>query len=249
MGLKNPALTGVLPSEIWNRILWLRCGPKSGTGFTIEVDDHQFLVTAAYVVEHWLTGTPLERNLNGAWVPIKATRIDPDPDFVDVAIFAPERQLTAAMPVEYGHGGFVFGQDLMILGYPFDVAEFAKEPEPHYLANGSPMPLVKNGSRAWERKASGPGHMTLFVDCYANEGFSGGPVVGYRPMDDQSIAIAGVVSVYVPERQPVMVGDEATPLTARQNPGILLAPGINHVLDGIASVGSDKGAPVRVRRA
>ena len=108
--------------------------------------------------------------VDGRWVALAANPIPADPDFVDVVILCPEHQMTVAHPVTLGIGGFVLGQDMMILGYPFDVSAFSGEPRPILMANGSPLPMVKKGAFAWMEKAPGPGHTSLYLDCYANQG-------------------------------------------------------------------------------
>jgi hypothetical protein len=245
--LNEAALRSLPNSNVINRLLWIRCGSRLGTAFAIEIDDRQFVVTAAHIVKDF-PRHPLLRNRMGRWVGVEAQRITADPDFVDVAVFAPKLQISTAPPVNLGSDALIFGQDLMVLGYPFDPDEFAKEEEPIYLANGSPLPMFKKAGFAWMRKAPGMGHMTLFLDCYANEGFSGAPVFGYpalRGSGERDITIAAVVSHYVPDSQPVLEGAKETPLTARQNPGILVAPTILHAVDGIHSAGVTMGAELR----
>jgi Trypsin-like peptidase domain len=242
---RHPAWLNVPTAAIWNRILWIRCGTKSGTAFTIEVDGFQFLVTAAHVVDEGGPDTPIEWNRVGKWVPITGRRIEPDPTGfgIDIGIFGLREQLTPASNVEFGHDGFLLGQDCSILGYPFGVDELGREP-PVWLHSGSPLPMVKRANFAWMSKAPGAGHSTLYMDCYATEGFSGGPVVGWKLQSSNAISIAGVVSHYVPDHQAVMAGTSVTALTAEQNPGVLVAPGIHHVLDAIYSAGPKLGAKV-----
>jgi hypothetical protein len=244
----NEAAHQSLPnSNLINRLLWIRCGSRLGTAFAIEIDNRQFVVTAAHIVEDF-PRQPLLRNWMGRWEGVEAQRITANPDFVDVAIFAPKVQISAAPAINLGSDALIFGQELMVLGYPFDPDEFAKEADPIYLANGSPLPMVKRAGFAWMRKAPGAGHMTLYLDCYANEGFSGGPVCGYpalRGSAERDLTIAALVSHYVPDSQPVLDGANATPLTSRQNPGILVAPTILHAVDGIHSAGVTMGAAYR----
>ena len=95
--------------------------------------------------------------------------------------------------------------------------------------------MVKGGRLAAWLRAPGPGRKDILVDCYANRGFSGGPLVGFLPTDGQgrAVGIFGVVSHYVPEHQPVISVDGRVALSTEANPGILVVHDIQHALDAI----------------
>lgn len=232
-------------SDVLDRTLWIRCGRHSGTAFSIEVGDRQYLVTAAHVLQEHGADTPIYRRVDRLWLPLDVDVVAADPDFVDAVILCPREQMTPSLPLPLGLDGFVLGQDLFILGYPFDVHQDPSDPDPIFMSTGSPLPMVKKGALAWLRKAPGPGRQTIFLDCYANEGFSGGPVAGF-PGGQGQITVIGVVSHYVPEHKPVVDARGKTALSAEQNPGILVVVDIAHVVDAIHSAGS-RGAVVRVR--
>ena len=197
-----------VPVEIPNinvllRTLWIRSAGSHGTGFTVEVDDRQFLVTAAHVVP---SKSEVEAYLDGGWRVLRGRYIPPDPDYVDVAVFELEVAITPTHPTTFGVEGAMLGQELFILGYPFDPSAAAELIHQEGLG---PLPMVKGGRLAAWLHAPGPGRNTMLVDCYANEGFSGGPVVGFLPAPGagnarRAVGILGVVSHYVPEHQPVI---------------------------------------------
>jgi len=233
---------GQVPNaNVLQRTLWIRCGARYGTSFTIEVDRHQFLVTAKHVVDRH-HDQPVEIFTEGSWRPLGGTPVQGDPEWTDVAMFAPSRVLTPALPTLFNHEGAAVGQQLFILGFPFDPAE----PLSHlvHLQGLGPVPMVKGGHLAAFMKTPGAGHLSMLLDCYANEGFSGGPVVGFTDKAPGQIAIMGLVSHYVPEHKPVVAGNEMTTLTAEHNPGILVTFDIGHAIDGIYAAGPNLGPVV-----
>jgi hypothetical protein len=233
---------GQVPNaNVLQRALWIRCGQKLGTGFTIEVEHHQFLVTAKHVVDRH-QDQPVEVFTDGLWRPLGGSPIPSDPEWVDVAVFAPSRVLTPALPTLFGNKGATVGQQLYILGFPFDPTEELSNLL--HLPGLGPVPMVKGGHLAAFVKTAGAGHLSMLLDCYANEGFSGGPVVGFTGKSPGQVAIMGLVSHYVPEHKPVVAGDQKTALTAEHNPGILVTFDIGHAIDGIYAAGPTRGAEV-----
>lgn len=235
-------MIGHVPNaNVLQRTLWLRCGQKHGTGFTIEVEDHQFLVTAKHVVNQH-PSQAVEIFMEGSWRPLDGIPVPGDPEWADVAVFAPSRVLTPALPTLFDHKDARVGQQLFILGFPFDPGEQLSNL--FHLAGLGPVPMVKGAHLAAFVKTPGAGHLSMLLDCYANEGFSGGPVVGFTDKAPGQIAIMGVVSHYVPEHKPVVAGGATTALTAEHNPGILVTLDIGHAIDGIHSFGPNLGPVV-----
>ena len=226
-------MTVELPTyNVLIRTLWIRCAGEHGTAFTLELDENQYVVTAAHVLAPHAI---IEVYLDDHWRQLNARRISPDPDYLDIAILGIDEAITPSPSTYFGVEGSVLGQDLFVLGFPFEVTAI---PDLLHHELGGPLPMVKGGRLAAMLNAPGPGRNTMLVDCYANEGFSGGPVVGFVPKGGETdvpprIAILGVVSHYVPEHQPVVNVRGRTALSAQTNPGTLVAYSIQHVIDGI----------------
>jgi Trypsin-like peptidase domain len=226
-------------ANVLQRVLWLRCGSRLGAGFTLEVDGHQFLITAEHVLRE-RSSSPIEVALDGRWQALDpCAMLEPDP-WVDVAAVALRQRLTVALEtVADGTAGLVIGQQVFGLGFPYAPADLAAAGAPYLQYHGGPVPYVKGATLAAFLKAPGPGHLTMLLDCYVNEGFSGGPVVGYAGADSR-IHVFGVVSHYVPEGRRL---EEASPLSIDRHPGLVVAHDITHAIDAIQAAGPTLGAP------
>jgi len=116
------------------------------------------------------------------------------------------------------------GEDMFFLGFPFkmwgDIGAFM---------GGFPCPFAKKGTLS----SLGVGSpQVLYVDAINNEGFSGGPLFFYPMSKPKELRIAGVVSKFRIEHEPVIdeYGDP-TKMTVPYNTGFLVAYSINHAIE------------------
>ena len=71
----------MIPAEVIYRVFRLKVGQRSGTGFTIEEDGKEYLVTARHLAEPLCGDCQIELFKNGAWSPLKERlRNTPAPD-------------------------------------------------------------------------------------------------------------------------------------------------------------------------
>jgi hypothetical protein len=79
-------------------------------------------------------------------------------------------QLSPEHSLEPSIGGFVLGQDMFFVGYPFKMWADGGP-----MMCGRPLPFVKKGTLSAFETLSDP--KILWIDAINNEGFSGGPLV------------------------------------------------------------------------
>src|SRR6202044_3695401 len=92
-----------------------------GTAFTFEVDDRQYLFTAAHVVDELEpAGGAIEIHDQGVASTVEIARWwkHPQPT-VDIAVLAPPHQLTPALRIHVAIEGGAWGQDAYFIGYPY----------------------------------------------------------------------------------------------------------------------------------
>ena len=156
-------------AEVFNRVLRVR-GISEGTGVLIDIDGHQYLVTAAHVLGTEETSA-LSIFHHNQWNSYKISVLGLDAVY-DVAvlrlpILLDRRNLT--LPVD--SGGIAWGQTVFFLGYPFGEYGIAE-----VFGEGKlPMPFVKRACLSMYGTLDRP--QTIILDGINNVGFSGGPIV------------------------------------------------------------------------
>jgi S1-C subfamily serine protease len=191
-----PVLNAQVTSNVLTRVLMIRVGNSTGTGFTMEVDGRQYLITAKHVVSNLKPEGLIEIFKDDRWVPIAVKKFLCD-DPIDIAVLIPPAQLTATFTFKPTTDGLFFGQDALFLGFPYG----------WFMSGGSanslyPFALIKRGIISAIVKEKGIS--IVLLDGYNNPGFSGGPMV-YRDMNQPKLVfnVAGVVSGFPYEFVPV----------------------------------------------
>ena len=129
----------------------------------------------------------------------------------------------ADVPVEPDDRDLVYGQQVYFLGFPFGWHSGGE-----HLNNGLPLPFVKSGIVS-AFTVDGPFHQ-IFIDAHVNRGFSGGPLV-YQPVDRaRGFRVAGIVVGYPTRFRSVLDDRGHSVARVQENPGLVLAIGIRHVL-------------------
>jgi hypothetical protein len=195
-----------ITTNVFERVLDLRVNAgtpeaATATGFTLDVDGREYLITAKHVVAHLKDEDSIDILANEVWVPfhVKIFRCE---DPVDIAVLIPPRQLTINFDLPFDRLNYQFGQEAYFLGFPYGIAP------PSLGANGPyPLAIVKRGTIAGTipidiKKKAG----MVLLDGYNNPGFSGGPIV-YRDFSQSTyvMKLIGVISGFVPEIVPAMV--------------------------------------------
>lgn len=125
-------------------------------------------------------------------------------------------------------GGIVYGQDVYFLGFPYGMTG-----EIGQMNRDFPLPFVKKAIVSCLQTTQKDAQL-LFLDGHNNPGFSGGPVVFKEP-NKNDFKVAGVISGYRYNEEPIYQGDQQVPLAYRYNTGIIFSYGIKHAVDIIKS--------------
>jgi Trypsin-like peptidase domain len=186
-----------LTVNVLYRALLIKTVSGQATGFTIDVDGRQYLITAKHVVaglgsESSISVGKLKRSGEVKFVPFRM-KIFRCEDPVDIAVLIPPEQLTVTFPLEPTKKGLMFGQDVYFVGFPFGMYTTI-------LGTAYPFGFVKKGAHSGEQQ-TGNSHVT-FLDGYNVFGFSGSPVV-FRLGNDFNVI--GVVSGFEANLGPVMI--------------------------------------------
>ena len=107
----------MVPSDIIQRTFHIAHDGGTGTAFTIEVGDLQYIVTAAHVVEGLEPDTRLSVMYQGGWTPIDIGDVWVSSTGADLALISPKAQLSPCHPVVIGGASsFYLSQPIFFLG-------------------------------------------------------------------------------------------------------------------------------------
>lgn len=213
----------MIPSDIVLRVFHIRCGSYQGTGFSLDHDRRQYLVTAQHLVEEFETVGCLQIFHDTEWKRLNVTLVGENVG-ADVAVFAAEQLLSAVdLKARPTSADLIYGQEAFFLGFPFGWKGHAPD-----VMNGFPLPFVKRATVSMFDFANVDGWM--FLDGLNNEGFSGGPV-GYRVGNTQEWRIGGVIAAYHSTHDFIEVKEEKTELSYYSNSGLIYATPIKRVIE------------------
>ena len=223
----------VITANVVHRTFHILWDGHSGTGFTIDHGNKQYLVTARHVIRGIESGDAIKIFHDKKWKDLVVNVVGIGEGKADVAVLACSVRLSPSLPLFASAKDIVYGQEVSFLGYPFGWDAGGEE-----INRGVPLPFVKAGVLS----AMESGDVSrLFLDAHGNKGFSGGPVV-FVPHGQPGgeLRVAGVVSFYpTPQLLPVVdrrgstVMDSAGNPVAyvKENPGIVVAIDIKHALE------------------
>ena len=217
-----PLDRGPVTTNVLLRVFPLRIGNRGGTGFTLEIDRRQYIVTA----KHILVGdVPTEIDVQlDEWITVPVKLVGMGRDEQDVLVLATNGKISEVFPLDEGTEGLMLGQSVRFLGY---FPRVQTSPLPGYKKRGAP--LVMSGIvSGFHFDVDADGSPSLWIDGHNNMGFSGGPVV-FQPVQAPSREecrwkIAGVISGYVnaPVEVKTITGKD-TAAVAISNAGLLRA--------------------------
>ncbi|WP_175023286.1 S1 family peptidase [Rugamonas rivuli] len=180
----------MITANVLQRIFCISIGQKTGTAFVLDIDERQYMITAAHLLPDSFSGSdvPLEIKRGADWESVPAKLVGMTPFGADIAVFA--------LPTLLAHPSLTlpiiesttYGQDVYFLGFPYGKFFQLGPMNNHY-----PTPYVKRGIVSGFNTGGTPS--LVFIDGLNNPGFSGGPVVGRKPNSNEFELIA-VVSCY-----------------------------------------------------
>ena len=213
----------MITANILNRTFHVSYGGRTGTCFTVDVDDRQYLVTARHVVQS-IDGPCIVKILHDrTWKDLPVQLVGHGADDIDITVLAPKQQLSPTYRVHTTLDGLAIGQDVFFLGFPYGLAsELGK------LNDDFPLPFIKKAIiSALDDSKEG---RIFFLDGHNNPGFSGGPVV-YPRSSDGDMVIIGVVSGYIYRPEPVYGAHNEPVLNYHYNTGIMKVYSITHATE------------------
>jgi len=180
----------MVPTNILQRTFHIQYNGSTGTCFTIECDQRQYIVTAAHVVKGISPKDTIALYHENDWKSLDITVVGIASPPADTAILAADLQLSPTYSLGTDTANMILGQDVYFLGFPYGLKINIEA----HMNRGFPLPLVKKGivssMEFW------PGTLEyLLLDGHNNPGFSGGPVF-YTPPHTQNYKVAGVISGY-----------------------------------------------------
>jgi hypothetical protein len=223
--LKVAAYEGV-NVNIMCRVYELAYGQDQGTGFTVEVDGRQYIVTAKHLFPgtNQLAEVAIRHDKQWETMTVNILRSTD----ADVAVLVPPLVLTTThYPIKYGMEGAIFGQEVYFLGFPYGMYTDI----PNEMNNGFPMPFIKRGTLSAMSQEPG-GHMVIFVDGINNPGFSGGPLVAIDDSTKQ-MKVLGVVVGYKANADIVFTNNIDSGWRSAGNSGIIVCYDIKYAFDEI----------------
>lgn len=206
-------------SDVLDRVFNICWNDSSGTGFVIDVNNRQYLITARHVVEGIRSGDMLFVLHENEWKFVKINIIGFGEGGLDIAVLSCHQKLSELNSVPTSVG-FIYGQAVLFLGYPFGWNSGGEK-----INRGIPFPFIKSGIISGVHASDGV--TLIYIDGHVNSGFSGGPLL----LVGDEISITGVVCGYQSPQAPVLDDNDNRVGYFGENPGLFFCVGIKHVLD------------------
>ena len=214
----------MITANVLERVVRVTCEQGFGTGFLVDHEDRQYLVTARHVVDD--CENPEIRS-RGNIVKVELERLTVPSPAADVAVFRLDELLIKDLPLTCESDGYVFGQDAYFLGFPFGMT-FDIGPE--YF------PLIKRATISGRSHLAGT-RPVLLLDGWNNPGFSGGPLVFRPPTSrglDEPMRVCGIITAYRQEPSALRhEGQEISGAEVLVNSGIIIGEEIARVVETI----------------
>lgn len=216
----------LVTSNVLHRVFFIKYGNQVGTGFTIDIDNRQYLISAKHFLIKLKEVDSIEIFHEAKWKRIKVKRINLNNPKIDILVLATDVQLSPPLELRPSIDNIILSQDVFFLGFPFGMTIEAKE-----MNNYFPLPFVKKGivsAMAFNNKEE----KIIYVDGYNNPGFSGGPII-YFDRYKKRLSVAAVVSGYRNDISKIYDKNKATALKAVTNSGILIGYTIDAAVEAI----------------
>ena len=218
----------MITTNVIQRTFHIRLGNSIGTCFAIDVDNKQYLVTAKHVVAS-ITGTQKVSIFHeNQWKNIDVTLVGHCNGEIDISVLVTNVRLSPNFPLPPTMAGIIYGQDVFFLGFPYGMTG-----EIGQMNRDFPLPFVKKAIVSCLHTTPTDAQL-LFLDGHNNPGFSGGPVI-FKEQNSNEFKVAGVISGYRYNEEPIYQGTQELPLAYRYNTGIIISYGIKHAVDLIES--------------
>jgi len=216
----------MVPASVLQRTFLIKYDEHMGTCFTFDLDNRQYLITAKHVIQDISTCDTIHVMHNKNWLALPCKLVGHAVGKTDITVLALDRRLSPTHALSFSDPGFYLSQEAYFLGFPYGLRmDIGLE------NNFYPVPLVKKCIiSGFFTDEQGVKH--IYLDGHNNPGFSGGPVV-YSDPGRKEMKVAAVISGFRFEDAPIFVGDEKTPLSYRDNTGIIVSYDFRHAIEAI----------------
>lgn len=222
---------GQISTHVTSRVIRFKEDLGQAAAFTIEVDGHQYIITAKHNLKKATASIKFKLFLNEKWSAFTADAIYPFDEDADMVAFDVDKKVTVETSLGT-EGKISIGQQVYFVGYPHGLATRGGLKQ-----KGLEIAFVKAGvlSAIDARNAD---KVIYYVDGAANPGFSGGPIV---VKNGETYHVFGVIRGYEAEPLPVVEKADFKNLKAlaykdlyvRGNTGIVVGHSIKHIIDAI----------------
>lgn len=216
----------MITTNVIARTFQVECSQKTGTCFSLDIDQRQYLITARHIVEGINNNNSILIFHDGKWKTLDVELVWLSETEEDIAILAPSIQISPALPLIPSMDGVIYGQDVFFLGFPFGL-----KTEAGPINRNFPLPFIKKGVFSTTEKIEG-GSTRIYIDGHNNPGFSGGPII-FTDLKTNEIKVLGVMSGYYPYYEPVQINNSITELKSQQNTGIAIAYSLDRAVEYI----------------
>ncbi|MGI8670052.1 MAG: S1 family peptidase [Aridibacter sp.] len=220
----------MVPSEILQRVFFIKYRGNTGTCFLVSIESKDFLITSKHLFPTTIsneTEVEIEIYRTDGWIKFQPDYlIHPNLD-IDIAVLCLKSNDQKDNLFDIGSQSYFLSQECFFLGFPFGLKMDDNEAK---MNNGFPIPFVKKAIIS--SFITDADNMTqIFLDGHNNPGFSGGPVViaNYEAGSKYKMRIVGVVSAYLTDEKIIK-----TPLgdfKNSENSGIVLSYAFDHVIE------------------
>jgi S1-C subfamily serine protease len=222
----------MITSNALRRTFHLKHGNQAGTCFAIDVEDKQYLVTAAHLLAPNKEQNPQPLIMHDKqWKAVPCSFLGCAPNSIDIAVFALENRVADSdlklIPTSLNT---YLSQDIYFLGFPYGLRCDLGAANADF-----PIPLVRKGCLA---KIATPDQDFMILDARNNPGFSGGPVIF---LTEGKIGVAGVISGMRWAQQEINLPAQPNSVKVWTDAGLVTAYAIEHALNLIKS--SEHGTP------
>jgi len=211
----------MITANVIHRVFQILAGKDTGTCFTIDYGDRQYIITAKHVLSSWDGHSNIQLYYSEEWHSIDVSVIGTSSS-ADIAVLSTSFQLSPAYPMPATSKDLCYGQDVYFLGFPYGYSGDVGS-----LNRGFPMPLVKKAIVSCFHKENDA--EVFLLDGHNNPGFSGGPVI-FKPASTSEFRVAAVISGYRYTNNPIQAGGNDTPLTYQYNTGIIVSYSIGEAM-------------------
>ncbi len=109
----------MISAKAAHRTFHVKCGARQGTCFSIDVEDHQYLVTATHLLRGLASGALVQILHGRKWKPLDIAIVGQSPPQIDVTVLALKfRMSRPEVTLEPSMAGLAEGQEAYCLGFP-----------------------------------------------------------------------------------------------------------------------------------